>query len=198
MTLGIATLAVLALLAQSSAWEGGLGRLPQVIVHLYDSGAPAGWIEIEADRDGTIREAETHIAVDALPEAVVAVARQQLPNGKVTGGEMELRPTGQAWEVQMTADGLDYEFVVTARGKVIEKEIEIAKGQWDKKLVDAAERAIPGGAVRSVERIERPGETLYHIKLSRGGASYKVELGAEGTVLRRVREAKAEIEIPLP
>jgi len=58
--------------------------------------------------------------------------------------------------------------------------------------------AIPGGSVKSVERIEHGDAVEYHVKLGRGGASYKVVLGPKGTVRRKVREAKVELEIPLP
>jgi len=71
---------------------------------------------------------------------------------------------------------------------------------WKKwmEITPAAMKTIPGGVFKSVERIERGDGVTYHVKLLRGGASYKVSLSPEGEVLRRVREAKAEIEIPLP
>jgi len=191
--------AVLAWHAQSPAKETdrGLGVLPRVVVELYDAGTPGGWIEIEAERDGRVIEAETWISVNALPSKVLEVAKRQL-DAKVIGAEMERTARGRAWEVQMEKDGLKYEFVIDDEGTVVEREIELAKSDWPAAAVRAAKLAIPGGEVKSVERVESLQVAEHHVKLSRNGASYKVVLGPEGTVTRKVREAKAEIEIPLP
>ena len=42
-----------------------------------------------------------------------------------------------------------------------------------------------------------PKERKAHVKKLKDGASYKIVLARDGTVIRKVREARAEIEIPL-
>ena len=181
-----------------TAREASLGTLPEVVIRLYDAGAPDGVIEIEADRDGTILEAEVGIAASALPESVLAAAEKTMPGGEVTGGEYELTPAGEAWEVRKTIDGKHVELVMDAQGTMVEKEVELAREEAPAAVMDAATACMPGATFQSVELVENEKGALYHVKLAQAGATYKVILAEDGTIRRRVREAKAEIEIPLP
>jgi hypothetical protein len=173
--------------------------IPARLVALYDEARPDGMIEIEADRDGGVVEMEAEVAVDALPAKVRESADKVVPGGRIIGAEIEYVGDRKAWEVQKDVDGKKHEIVMTEDGTVLEREIEIAREDAPQEVLDAATRAIEGGTFKSVERIEIGGgsETRFHVKLERDGASYKVVLAPSGNVLRKVREAKAEIEIPL-
>ena len=61
----------------------------------------------------------------------------------------------------------------------------------------AADRAVPAGQRTSVEVITRGAARAYHVKKRDRDARYKIEIELDGTVVRAVREARAEIEIPL-
>lgn len=168
------------------------------LVELYDEGAEAGMIELEMERDGSITEAEVDIDVADLPPAVVAAARARLPGGEITGAEREIQLDGSAWEVKMRADGRDWEFVIDADGTINEVERELAENEAPAAVLAAAKRAVPDSTFKSVEVIEHAdGREEYHVKRLRNGVSYKTVLAPDGTVLRRVREHRAEIEIPL-
>jgi uncharacterized membrane protein YkoI len=172
-------------------------KLPAELIELYDMGMPNGWMEIEAERDGTILELEADIEVSELPPAVLETAKKALPGGTVTGAEYEIVGKTRAYEVKMSKGGRGYEFVVSPEGKLVESEKEITSGDAPKGVVAAGVAAVKGSAFKSVEEIERDGVKTYHVKVTRGGASYKIVLSADAQVLRAVREAKAEIEIPL-
>ena len=187
---GLLILAALAACATS-------GRLPKTVVELYDVGKPDGWMEIEAERDGTIIEVEVDIAVADLPGNVRAAARKELPGGAITGAEIEIVGGKRSYEVKMRQAGRNYEFVFTPGGVLIESEKELLRNEAPEGVVDAAMRAVPGGSFKSVEVIEKAGEKSYHVKLIRGGASYKIVVSPAAGVIRKVREAKCEIEIPL-
>ena len=61
-----------------------------------------------------------------------------------------------------------------------------------------AERLVPNSVFKSVELIEyADGGIEYHVKRMRKKASFKVVLRSDGSVIRKVREHRAEIEIPL-
>ena len=171
--------------------------MPADLVDLYDNAAPGGWMEIEAERDGTIIELEAEIPIEALPASVKAAAERELPGGTIIGAEREIVGGRQGYEVKKRKGGREYELVFTPEGELLEKEIGLKQAEAPAPVIKAATAAIPGGRFKSVERIERGDEILYHVKLVRSGASYKVELTADGTVKRKVREQKAEIEIPL-
>ena len=177
--------------------SSGLGKLPPELVELYDTAAEDGSMEIEASRDGTIIEIEADIPVGDLPESIREAAMKQLPGARVTGAEIEIVSGRRGYEVKMAKSGVEYEFVFSMEGELLETEKSLKRSEAPAAVLTAATAAIKGGTFKSVEVIERGGETLYHVKLMRGGSSYKVELTEDGTIRRTVREARAEIEIPL-
>ncbi len=175
-----------------------LGRVPTSVVALYDEAAPDGAMELEIDRDGTIREAEADIPPEALPENVRAAAEAFLPGAVITGAERELTTRGDAWEVKMRHDDRDWELVIDKKGRVMETEKSLGRTEVPHQVLDAADAAVTGGLIQSHEIIERAkGPTEYHVKKSKGGAVYKIVISEDFVVIRKVREARAEIEIPL-
>lgn len=180
----------------------GLGKVPANLVELYDRGSPDGLIELEVDRDGTIREMEADVPVSELPAIVREAAMSKVPGGTITGAEREFKIEGGCWEVKLRHQNRDWECVVDEQGKVIETERELRRDEAPAEVLAAADAAIPGGAFVSIESIEHTksmdkSETCYHVKKTRNGASYKIVIAPDGKVLRKVREARAEIEIPL-
>ncbi len=189
--------AALALLVLPACQTSGIGKVPTSIVDLYDRADPEGGIELEIDRDGTIREAEAEIPVSDLPAGVARTAKDKAPGGTILGAERELNMGGACWEVKVEHEGRDWEFVIDDDGNVLEIEKELRRSEAPTAVLEAADREIPGGAFRSVESIEKGDSVEYHVKKTRDGASYKIVLEADGTLIRKVREARAEIEIPL-
>ena len=172
-------------------------KLPKEAVELYDMGKPDGWMEIEANRDGTILEMEADIEISQVPAAVMEAAKKALPGGRVTGAELEIVGRTRAYEVKMSKGGIGYEFVFTPDGKLIESEKELRRSEAPKGVVEAGLAAVPGSRFKSVEVIEREGAKTYHVKSTLKGGSYKMVVAPDGKVIRAVREAKAEIELPL-
>ena len=174
-----------------------LGHVPRELVALYDAARPDGVIESELERDGAIREMEAEVPLDSLPPAVTASARQRYPDAELVGAERELTQEGAGWEVKLRQGGRDMEVIFDEAGKVLEFERAMDPAEAPAAVMRAAEAAFPGGKLKSVEIVEHLGTILYHVKFEREGASYKVVLTPEGSVTRRVREQRAEIEIPL-
>lgn len=180
----------------------GLGHAPDRLVELYDRASPTGIIEIEIDRDGTIREMEAEIPVDDLPERVRSVALAELPGAEITGAEREIQAAGDAWEVKLTHEGRGMELVIDAAGDILETEKELRTDEVPQAVLDGADRAFGEGTRLSVEVIEgvRDGTRFvkeYHVKKRHQEATYKIVLDGDGNAMRVVREARAEIEIPL-
>jgi uncharacterized membrane protein YkoI len=170
---------------------------PPQLVELYDAATPDGMLEIELDRDGSFREMEAEIAVDDVPAHILAAARKLAPGGLVTGAEREHTQMGSGYEVKMSHDGRDWEFVFDADGELIETEKQVFAREAPEAVMRASEEAMPGSTLKSVEIITRGENVAYHVKRAQDGASYKLVISREGELLRHVREAKAEIEIPL-
>lgn len=188
---------LLASCAGPSGSGEGLGDVPLSLVALYDQASPAGLIELEIDREGRIREMEADIPIDQLPQIVANAALARLPAGRVVGAERELTSRGEAYEVKFDVQGVAWELVIDATGAILEEEQAIDFRSAPIEVVTASERRVPDSLILSVELIRRGDTTEYHVKRERFGASYKIVVAPDGTVLRAVREAKAEIEIPL-
>lgn len=187
----------LCLLAGACRSSSDLGRVPTSIVDLYDQGSPDGVLEIELDRDGTLREIEVDIGPGELPPPVREAALARQPGGVITGAERELTSRGAAWEVKITHEGRRWEYVMDDAGRVLETEKELLPDEVPQAVSDAAEAAMPGGVVVSVEIVESAEHVEYHVKRLIDGATYKLVVAPNGRLIRKVREARAELEIPL-
>jgi len=194
--IGIIVLALLVL--GLTACQSGLGKVSPKMVELYDVAAPEGMIEVEINRDGTIREMEADINVADLPAVVKDAALKKAPKAKITGAEREFTGAGPAWEVQLQHEGRNWEYVIDGTGKILETEKELKQSEAPPAVIAASKAAVPGGQFKSVEVITtHDGVTEYHVKKLVEGVSYKIVMAPDGTVKRKVREHKAEIEIPL-
>ena len=177
----------------------GIGTAPESLVELYDATAPGGGMEIELERNGAIVEMEADVAISELPPPVLEAALAKAPGALITGAEREVNAEGEMWEVKLWHGGRDWEFVVDDDGRVHETEMKLHRFEWPLSILAAADAAVPGGYTKSVEVLEhREHGTSYHVKKEVHGASYKIVLGPDGAVQRKVREQPAEIEIPLP
>ena len=197
-SMGMVALTALAVLALGLTGCGGLGSVSPKLVELYDMAAPDGIIELEIARDGTMIEMEADVPVSTLPDVVREAAMKKAPGARITGAEREFNARGAAWEVKLNHEGRDWEFVIDDEGVILETEKELRRSEAPQTVLAAAKNAVPGGVFRSVEVITKhDGATEYHVKKMIAGVSYKVVLATDGTVIRKVREQKAEIEIPL-
>lgn len=184
--------------ALSGCRAGGIGRVPGSLIELYDMAEPTGSIEIEIERSGRVRELEADIPIAALPAPVRDAALERAPGALIVGAERELASYGRGFEVKLWHEGRHMELVFDEKGRLLESEVELHQFEWPPTVLAAAEGALPGGFVKSVEWIERRSEPgVHHVKKEIAGASYKLVVGSDGQVLRRVREQRAEIEIPL-
>lgn len=173
------------------------GRVPASLIDLYDHAAPGGLIELEIDRDGSIREMEAEIPVADLPEGLRAAALERLPGARITGAEREIVGDVTGYEVQLVHEGRNWELVYSEDGELLESERELTRDEWPSAVVQAADQRVPGGLLLSVELIERLDDAMYHVKKEKDGARHKLVIEASGAVVRHVRETPAEIEIPI-
>jgi hypothetical protein len=192
----LGALAALCLLA--AGCRSGLGSVPQELVQLYDMGSEDGMIELEIERDGSIREMEADVPISMLPANVIAAAKAKAPGMEITGAEREIKAEGWTWEVKFRFEGRDWEYVIDDAGNVLETEKSLNPDEVAGMILEAAERAVGDSEFKSVEIINHVnGHQEYHVKRTRNGATYKVIVSPDGKVTRHVREHRAEIEIPL-
>jgi len=200
-SLALSSLTLCACSATDGAAPAGrrtdLGRVPLELVELYDMAATDGVIEIELDRDGRIVEMEAEIPLLDVPKVAADAALAHLPAGRVTGAERELTRRGPGYELKFDVGGLAWEVVVDEQGNILETEQELDPLSAPRAVIDTANATVPGGVLRSVELIVRRDSREYHVKKDLLGVTYKIVTDGDGRLLRAVREARAEIEIPL-
>lgn len=178
----------------------GDGQAPAALVELYDQLASDGSMELELSRDGTFLELEAEVPVEDVPPFVREAAEARFPGITLTGAEREVQGGEWTWEVKFVHDGRAMELVVDGDGNVLETERELRPSEAPVAVLSASETVVPNSrfvSVESVESVDSAEGTVYHVKRDREGARYKVVLDESGAVLRAVREARAEIEIPL-
>jgi len=192
-------LGLLALCAGATACQAdSVGRVPLELIELYDMADEHGSIEIELSRDGRILELEADVPISSLPRVVTEAALARLPGAKITGAERELQVRGRFWEVKLVHQKREWELIVDDKGVIHETERELSQAETPRIVLTVAERVVPHSIFKSVEIIEyADGRAEYHVKRRRQGTSYKIVLNADGGVIRKVREHRAEIEIPL-
>ncbi|MFT5288165.1 MAG: hypothetical protein ACI8QS_000302 [Planctomycetota bacterium] len=174
-----------------------LGVLPAGLLLLADQSAPAGVLEIEAERDGRIREMEVEIPISDLPTAIREAALATERGATITGAEREILLDGKAWEVQLLQEGRKVELVFSEDGRILEIERELRREEVPFSVLATVDQVVPGGTFTSVEIIHRGRHTEYHVKKERAGERFKVVATSDGNLIRVVREIRAEIEIPV-
>ena len=175
----------------------GVGAVSGNLVQLYDQASPDGVIELEIDRKGIIREMEADVSVTTLPIAVRDAALKEARGARIVGAEREIAQGWNGWEVKLEWQGRDMELVYDDEVNLRQKEVQLLRSEAPGAVLIGADQAIPGGEFLGVERVETGRELEFHVKKLLNGASYKIVLEEDGSLIRKVREARAELEIPL-
>lgn len=199
MRLALFALSLAAFAPSCASVTGASGepRAPLALVQLYDQLAPGGMMEVELERDGSFAELEADVPVESVPEHLIRATRATYPDAQITGAEREVRRDEWSWEIKFRSGGRAMEVVLDDAGAVLETERELRPDEAPPGLIDVSEAALPGSSFVSVERITTDGGEVFHVKRQRGTARFKVTLGSDLRVIRKVREAVAEIEIPI-
>ncbi len=156
-------------------------------------------LEMAVDEDGMIVEIEYHTTADRLPAAVRSAAEKEMPGGTVVSCEKEYTASGEVrWEMEKSVGGLKKEILFSEDGRVIATEFQIPASSAPRAVLDAADLAVPGGDVTSVEEVKEGGRLEYHVKKTKNGFRYKIVLAPDGALVRALREVPAEVEVPLP
>jgi hypothetical protein len=160
---------------------------------------PDGRVEFAVDEDGRVQEVEFHCKAADVPQAVLQAADQAYSGGRIVDCEKEHRDGDVYYEVTKEINGREFEVLVTPKGFIERREIEVDAGTLPQTVNAAADQAVPGGRRTKSEEIRDEENELeeYHVKIERQGLRFKVVLTPEGRVLRVLRETLAEIEVPV-
>lgn len=154
-------------------------------------------LEMGVDGSGRVIEIEYHTTAEHLPAAVRAAAEREIPGGTILSCEKEYHGGKTYWEVEKSVDGLKREIMFRSDGSVLSTEFEIALASAPRSVLDAAQRAVPGGELTSVEEVREGERVAFHVKLRKDGIRYKLIFTPAGELERKLRELAAEVEVPV-
>jgi len=148
-----------------------------------------------------------------VPASVLEAANEAVPGGEITAVEKEDEDGEIIYDVVKVVDGVEYEIEVTADGVVNEVEKEgdkedddadddeeddededekVALSDVPAKVIEAANKAVPGGEIEEVDMEEEDGEIIYDVEKIVDGVEYDIEVTADGIVKEVEKESDDE------
>lgn len=174
--------------------------LPAQVMEFARTTRSGGGLEMEVDASGKIIGLEAEIAVASLPKAALDLAQKLFPDAKPVGAEKEWIAGVTYHEVVLDHKGTRIELLVKEDGTEGGREEVIAPPDVPKAILDAADKAVPGGTVEVVEKVtgaESAGRgTEYHVKKLVDGEVQRISVSPEGKVALVLRKMKAEVRHP--
>ena len=151
-------------------------------------------LEIEMSADGKLIKVEKddddndskEVALNDLPAEVRATAEAQVPGGKLTEAELENEDGKKAYSIEaVTADGAKLEIEVSANGKLIAVEKEVALADLPAEVRATAEAQAPGGKLTEAELETKDGKMIYSIDaVTSDGKKLEIEVSADGKLIK--------------
>jgi hypothetical protein len=138
-----------------------------------------------------------------LPEAVKSAI-----NAEYSGAEIEEAQAEEecitVYEVELEMGEQEVELVISADGKIMEKEAEVPLGEVPAAVKSAIEKACEGGEIKEVtkevtywvvtlSKLEMP-KTTYEAEVVKDGKEMEIEVAADGTILEQEDEYEDEDE----
>ena len=166
------------------------------------------WAVVNGGGDG-----EEIVPLADVPASVLEAANEAVPGGEITAVEKEDEDGEIIYDVEKVVDGVEYEIEVTADGVVNEVEKEgdeedddadddeeddededekVALSDVPANVIEAANKAVPGGKIEEVEMEEEDGKVSYEVEKVVDGVEYDIEVTADGIVKEVEKEDDEE------
>lgn len=179
--------------------EGGMA-LPAAVLEFAKMTKAGGEFALEMDGAGNLVALEAEVDVSALPKAALDAAAKAFPGSKPVSGEREWIAGVAYWEVVLDVAGSRVEFLVLENGTEGGREEVLKPADCPKAVLDAADKAVPGGTLEAVEKVsgaEAAGRGMeYHVKKRVDGEVLRISVSPDGKVPLVLRKIRAEVKIP--
>jgi uncharacterized membrane protein YkoI len=129
---------------------------------------------------------EKELNKNQVPKAVIAAFEKAYPNAKGLEFEEETFAGKAAYEVEYKENGVEYEFLYSADGKLLQKEEEIDGETLPEPVAQAIKKAYPKAEIKEVEKLMKPDSTVtgYEVEIKVAGKEIELELDVSGTILK--------------
>ncbi|MFZ2170073.1 MAG: PepSY-like domain-containing protein [Methylococcaceae bacterium] len=139
---------------------------------------------------GQVNAGEKELKKDQVPKEVIAAFEKAYPNAKGLEFEEETFAGKAAYEVEYKENGVEYEFLYSADGTLLQKEEEIDGKSLPEPVAQAVKKAHPKGEIKEVEQLMKPDGTVtgYEVEVKVAGKEIELELDVSGNILKTENE----------
>lgn len=139
---------------------------------------------------GQANAGEKELSKNQVPKAVIAAFEKAYPNAKGLEFEEEMFEGKAAYEVEYKKNGVEYEFLYSAEGVLLQKEEEIDGETLPEPVAQAIKKAYPKAEIKDVEKLMKPDSTVtgYEVEIKVAGKEIELELDVSGTILKTENE----------
>lgn len=157
-------------------------------------------LKIRVAADGSIVKQSVYPdKADALPPAVLELAKTRFPNGTIRHYETELyADRGRVYEVEVDDAGKHCEVAATPAGAEVYVECEVDPGTLSAAVVATIEKVAPGGKILEAESKQGPDLDELTVEVEVGGRELYLRVRPDGSLIQVLRRVPAVIELPLP
>ena len=144
---------------------------------------------------GGARADEEKVALDKLPEPVVAAVKKRFPHGEMTGASKETEDGKTVYEVSVKDGGTKLDVTVSADGKIAGIEKGIAAKDLPQAVTEALAKKYPHATHKTVEEVIKVADgketTEYYevLLVTADKKTVEVEVKADGTI-KKTEEKK--------
>lgn len=133
---------------------------------------------------------EKELNKNQVPKAVIAAFEKAYPNAKGLEFKEEMFEGKAAYEVEYKENNMEYEFLYSADGTLLQKEEEIDGKSLPESVAQAVKKAHPEGEIKGVEQLMKPDGTVtgYEVDIKAAGKEIELELDVSGNILKTENE----------
>jgi uncharacterized membrane protein YkoI len=139
---------------------------------------------------GQANAGEKELSKGQVPKAVIDAFEKAYPNAKELEFEEETFEGKTAYEVEYKENGMEYEFLYSADGVLLQKEEEIDGKSLPATVAQAIQQAYPKAGIKEVEKLMKPDGTItgYEVEIKAAGKEVELELDTGGKILKTENE----------
>lgn len=139
---------------------------------------------------GPANAGEKELKKSQVPKAVIAAFEKAYPKAKELEFEEETFEGKTAYEVEYKENNMEYEFLYSADGTLLQKEEEIDGKSLPEPVAQAVKKAHPEGEIKGVEQLMKPDGTVtgYEVDIKAAGKEIELELDVSGNILKTENE----------
>jgi uncharacterized membrane protein YkoI len=129
--------------------------------------------------------ADKKVQMKDLPPVVQKAAQDEAKGAEIKGILQETQKGQPVYEIETVRNGKGRDFVLDAKGAVLEVEEEVSFDTFPAAAKAAIEKIVADGKITKTETITKRGKTNYEAAYTKGGKEQEVLVRADGSVVKQ-------------